>query len=29
MTSSESKPASVTDGLHVAEDQVDHLLGSE
>ena len=29
MTSSVSKPASVTDGLHVAEDQVDHLLGSE
>jgi cytosine permease len=29
MTSSVSKAASVADGLHVAEDQVDHLLGSE
>jgi cytosine permease len=29
MTSSVTKPASVTEGLHVAEDQVDHLLGSE
>ncbi len=29
MTSSVSKPASVAEGLHVAEDQVDHLLGSE
>src|SRR5437868_7041613 len=29
MTSSVTKPASVADGLHVAEDHVDHLLGSE
>src|SRR5579862_3083351 len=29
MTSTATKPASVTEGLHVAEDQVDHLLGNE
>ena len=29
MDSSVTKPASVADGLHVAEEQVDHLLGSE
>src|SRR5216683_472963 len=29
MDSSVAKPASVVDGLHVAEEQVDHLLGSE
>jgi cytosine permease len=29
VTSSVTKPASVAEGLHVAEDQVDHLLASE
>jgi len=29
MDSSVAKPASVAEGLHVAEEQVDHLLGSE
>jgi len=29
MDSSVTKPASVANGLHVAEEQVDHLLGSE
>src|ERR1700730_13921544 len=29
MNSSVTKPASAADGLHAAEDQVDHLLGSE